>query len=283
MARPTKEGLDYFPLDVDIDQDDKVSIIIAKHGMEGFGVLIKLLMKIYKDGYSYPWTEKEQIIFSSGVNVNINKVNEIINDCVKWGFFHQKTFEEQEVLTSKGIQERYLLATSRRVNVDINEKLKLVSVDINSNSSQKQSTKSTQSKRKEIRVDKTKEEKAENAFSYYEKNFGLLSSKVSETVGYWLDQFESKDEIIIEAMKIAELRNKRNFGYVEGILKDWKNKNAKTLEDCQGLQAEFKTNIGTHTKQNKVTKTEEGDLIENGEYSQDYSKYDFYKEREPKF
>ena len=34
MARPLKEGLDYFPLDVDVDQDDKVAIIEGMHGVE---------------------------------------------------------------------------------------------------------------------------------------------------------------------------------------------------------------------------------------------------------
>ena len=42
MARPQKEGLDYFPFDVDMDQDDKVALIEAKHGITGFGVVVKL-------------------------------------------------------------------------------------------------------------------------------------------------------------------------------------------------------------------------------------------------
>jgi len=29
MARPTKTGLDYFPLDVDMDNDDKIALIEA--------------------------------------------------------------------------------------------------------------------------------------------------------------------------------------------------------------------------------------------------------------
>lgn len=32
MARPTKTGLEYFPLDVDMDQDDKLFFIEAKYG-----------------------------------------------------------------------------------------------------------------------------------------------------------------------------------------------------------------------------------------------------------
>lgn len=161
MARPPKDGLDYFPLDVNMDQDDKVIVIFAKYGIEGFGILIKLLMEIYKNGYSYQWTEKEQLIFSSRVSVDINKVNELVNDCIKWGFFNKEIYESHQVLTSKGIQNRYLLATSRRVNVDINEDIKLVSVDINDKSVEKPTAKSTQKKRKEKKVKETKTKYAE--------------------------------------------------------------------------------------------------------------------------
>ena len=79
MARPIKEGLEYFPLDCDIDQDDKITLIEAQHGLIGFGIAIKLLMKIYNNSYFYEWTEKEQLLFSKRVNVNINEVNVVIN------------------------------------------------------------------------------------------------------------------------------------------------------------------------------------------------------------
>ena len=35
MARPTKQGIDYFPLDVDFDLDDKFQLVMAKHGAIG--------------------------------------------------------------------------------------------------------------------------------------------------------------------------------------------------------------------------------------------------------
>jgi len=40
MARPQKNGLDYFPLDVDMDQDDKIALIEAQHGVVGFAKTI---------------------------------------------------------------------------------------------------------------------------------------------------------------------------------------------------------------------------------------------------
>ena len=126
MARPQKEGLDYFPLDVDMDQDDKIALIEARYGIVGFGVVIRLFMKIYKNSYFYEWTEKEQLLFSRRVNVDINVINEIINDCLKWGIFDKSMYEEHKVLTSRGIQRRYLKAADRRQSVQISSNYMLL-------------------------------------------------------------------------------------------------------------------------------------------------------------
>lgn len=169
MARPIKEGLEYFPLDCDIDQDDKITLIEAQHGLIGFGIAIKLLMRIYKNSYFYEWTEKEQLLFSKRVNVDINSVNVIIDDLVKWDFFDKELFETQRILTSKGIQKRYLMAVNRRQKIKIlknhllldeesvNEYKNLVIADINSNSKIVNDDIGTQRKVKESKVNKNKE------------------------------------------------------------------------------------------------------------------------------
>jgi hypothetical protein len=56
MSRPIKQGLDYFPMDVEVD--DKIELIEAKHGISGFGILVKLFQKIYKEGYYLNWNEE---------------------------------------------------------------------------------------------------------------------------------------------------------------------------------------------------------------------------------
>lgn len=173
MARPLKEGLEYFPLDCDIDQDDKITLIEAKHGIKGFGVVIKLLMKIYNNSYFYEWTEKEQLLFSKRVNVDINEVNVVINDLIKWNFFNKELYETQRILTSKGIQKRYLMAVGRRQVVKILKKhllldqevinvyKNLVIVDINHSSEVVNVDIGTQRKEKESKVNKTKEKEKE--------------------------------------------------------------------------------------------------------------------------
>ncbi|MFH0067518.1 conserved phage C-terminal domain-containing protein [Peribacillus sp. NPDC056705] len=134
MARPTKEGLDYFPLDTDIDQDEKIIVVVAKYGMRGFGVIIRFMMEVYKSGYFYRWTEKEHYVFSMKVAEPVEFLNELVEECLKWGFFNQKMFEEYGILTSKGFQKRFLLASTRRKGHSIKPEYNLVNVDINHSS-----------------------------------------------------------------------------------------------------------------------------------------------------
>jgi len=191
MARPQKEGLDYFSLDVAMDQDDKVVLVEAKHKITGFAVLIKLLMKIYKEGYFYMWTEREQLLFSSRINVDINNVVEVVNDCIKWGLFNSSLYEKYQILTSCGIQKRYIEATKRRkeitliheyliveppaegvhfkvhfINVDKNTVSEMVNVDINP--TERELTSTFIPKVKESKVKESKGNQSKEATPYSE-------------------------------------------------------------------------------------------------------------------
>ena len=57
MARPTKEGLDYFPLYVDIFEDEKIEAISGEFGIKGEIVVIKLLCATYKNEYFILWND----------------------------------------------------------------------------------------------------------------------------------------------------------------------------------------------------------------------------------
>ena len=167
MARPQKEGIDYFPLDVKMD--DEIKLIEAKFNVAGFGILIKLYQIIYDNSYYIKWTERELLLYSNRINADINLINEVVIECLKWNIFDKDLYEKFEILTSKGIQKRYIEATQRRkdvsffkeyllvnleekyqerVNVNINE----INADINS---EKEDI-STQSKLKESKVKNTK-------------------------------------------------------------------------------------------------------------------------------
>jgi len=129
MARPTKEGLDYFPLDVNFDQDDKLVVPMAKFGISGYGIIVRLMSEIYKNSYFYRWGTKEQYVFANRVNVDINLINEIIKECAEWGFFHKELFETYQILTSRGFQTRYIGASKRRKEITFIEEYTLVNLE----------------------------------------------------------------------------------------------------------------------------------------------------------
>ncbi|MDB2100050.1 Lin1244/Lin1753 domain-containing protein [Clostridium paraputrificum] len=244
MARPVKEGLEYFPLDCDIDQDDKVALIEAQHGIKGFGVVIKLLMKIYKNGYFYEWTEKEQLLFSKRVNVDINEVNVIINDLIKWNFFNEELFRSKKILTSNGIQKRYLAAVGRRQKVKIlkeylllddetiNVYKNLVIVDINTSSEVVNVDIGTQSKVKKSKVKESKENNNNKSLLLFEElGFGSISPIILEDIK--LLEKEYTETWVIEALKEASEQGIRNIKYVKGILKNWKARGFKAEKPQQ--------------------------------------------------
>lgn len=121
MARPLKKGIAYFPLDVDFFEDDKVEYITARFDEKGELIVIKLLCAIYRNGYYTDWNNDKQLIFAkrAGKNVSPSLVNDVVTELVKRGFFDKGIFNSFGLLTSKGIQTRYLEAVIGRKNVDI--------------------------------------------------------------------------------------------------------------------------------------------------------------------
>lgn len=124
LARPQKEGLDYFSLDVSLD--DKFKLIIAEFGLEGLGIIVALLQKIYENGYYYCWNDDALLLYSLHNNTDKTRVNTVITRCIERGIFNKELFDKYSILTSNGIQKRYLKVCkeSRRKRVPfINEYL----------------------------------------------------------------------------------------------------------------------------------------------------------------
>src|SRR5690606_20665012 len=63
------------------------------------------------------------------INVDINYLNEIINDCLKWGLFDENVYKKHKILTSRGIQKRYLEAVKRRKEIKIIKEYSLLHHD----------------------------------------------------------------------------------------------------------------------------------------------------------
>lgn len=115
MARPNKIGLDYFPLDVDIFEDEKVSAISGEFGIKGEITVIRLLCAIYRNGYYILWNDLLKFkLLRSMPGISSELIESIVNRLVLWGFFDKTLFDSVKVLTSRGIQKRYFEASKRR-------------------------------------------------------------------------------------------------------------------------------------------------------------------------
>ena len=107
MARIAKSGLEYFPLDIDFFQDIRIRKLIKRKGGKAVTVYTLLLCLIYKNGYYMQWDEELPFIGSEMSGYEEAYVAEVIDTCLSLGLFDKTLYETEQVLTSKGIQERY--------------------------------------------------------------------------------------------------------------------------------------------------------------------------------
>jgi phage replication O-like protein O len=98
-------------------------------------------------------------------------------------------------------------------------------------------------KNKEILKESSKERESSSAstnvslcFQFYESNVGMLSPIHREEMLHYFDDFNGDGEVLIEAMKIACDRDKKNFGFVKWLLNHWLNANAKTIDAVKAYE-----------------------------------------------
>ncbi|EOO68088.1 DnaD and phage-associated domain-containing protein [Bacillus cereus VD196] len=74
-------------------------------------------------------------------------------------------------------------------------------------------------------------------FSFYESNFGILNSFIAESISQWVN--DTNEELVQAAMERA-LKQQKKWNYAEGILKQWVNKNIRTLAGVNAAEIEYK-------------------------------------------
>ncbi len=93
---------------------------------------------------------------------------------------------------------------------------------------------------------------AGDVFKVYEQEFGTLTPLIADAVQDDIDTYSA--EWVAEAMEIAVLRNKRNWKYVQGILRRCKAKNVRpSLNRLESDNANHNKGNRQRTKQPKST------------------------------
>ena len=112
----TYDGINYFPIGVNFMEENAMEVIEAKYGIKGPAIVLKLLCKIYKEGYFIRWDEEQCLIFANkaGREVQVAEVQGIIEILFIKGILDENSYREDGILTSESIQKVWLEATKRR-------------------------------------------------------------------------------------------------------------------------------------------------------------------------
>lgn len=263
MARPLKDGIDYFPFDVDFLQDKKIRLIKGEYGSKGVLIVIQLLCSIYKENGYFSTCDPDDCILVAdtvGCGCDANTIEEVVQGCLRRSIFDRGVFEAFGVLTSRGIQRRYLRASGARDNIDmiqeywlldiddkkdvpasISKKItfKNVSLQINPDKTQINSVNLQNNPKSKVKESRVKESKAEESKEDTELCGDETIAEVFrefERCGFRINGY-SKDQLIdmsdtysaewtCEAIRRAAKRGRKTMSYIEGILRSWNNKGA---------------------------------------------------------
>ncbi|EAF1140235.1 DnaD domain protein [Listeria monocytogenes] len=104
-----------------------------------------------------------------------------------------------------------------------------------------------------------------NFKDFWEQNgFGMMLPIELEKLLAWVDDFAGNREIVMKALEVTSEQgaNKRNYAYVNKILKNWESRGFKTIADVDAaekqrqIELEQKYNKPTYNKYNKPVKEE---------------------------
>lgn len=304
MGRQNKVGLDYFELDCHMDE--KVELIEAEFGLKGFAIIVKLYQRIYSGfGYYCEWTPDISLLWARRLGVSHggdmkglggmleesfpsgskgrlgyaldkgslpgfpdNLINGVVAASIRRGIFSKELFNKYHILTSSGIQKRYLNAVSKREKVEVKKEYLLFSIPqniknvvINSISDGRNEIndgRNTQSKEEESREeniicddDDTCARAKEIAFLFVDKYWGrkatdadtdkvrgLILSVKDRTVLLNTD----KVKLLEYAFECSTSANALNWHYIHGVIQRLKARGITTVE--QAHEFDFKRDFG---------------------------------------
>lgn len=130
MAGKPKRSIDFAGWRTDIfENDTKIDELIEAQGWIGFSIYFYLCQKAYaSDGYFYRWsyTNAATTARRMGGGIGSETIRQVVALCLQIGLFDKRLFDREGVLTSRGIQRRYMVAIQKRSFKEVEEKLWLL-------------------------------------------------------------------------------------------------------------------------------------------------------------
>lgn len=130
MAGKPKRSIDFAGWRTDIfENDTKIDELIEAQGWIGFSIYFYLCQKAYaSDGYFYQWsyTNSATTARRMGGGIGSETIRQVVGLCLQIGLFDKRLFDREGILTSRGIQRRYIVAIQKRSFKEVEEKLWLL-------------------------------------------------------------------------------------------------------------------------------------------------------------
>ena len=119
MSGTPKKGLDYAGWATNIFDSESSPIdgLLDSQGWIGFGIYFFLCQRAYStDGYYYRWSYNNAASTARkmGGGVKAETVKQVVSLCLQNGLFDNELFDREGILTSKMIQERFMIAVEKR-------------------------------------------------------------------------------------------------------------------------------------------------------------------------
>jgi len=169
MARPQKEGMDYFPHDTDAVNDEKIEALRALYGNDGYAFYFILLERIYRtNNFELDVSNAETIqILARKVAVTTEKFKQMLDTALKWNCFDADAYRERSCLTSSGIKKRARVVVEKRKKMQKayrRQKAGVSEAETGEETGQETGAETPQSKEKKSKAKKSKveESKASN-------------------------------------------------------------------------------------------------------------------------
>ena len=259
MARPRKEGLDYFPHSCISDQ--RIDLVRVQFGLKGYAVIYRLYEKIYLEkGYFCEWTDDIALMFAHDNGMNVNVVSDIVNAGIKRGIFDRDLFEKYQILTSKDIQETYLAVVSKlkRTSVSLIQEYLLADCTLFGISSEKTlvssekiqvySIENPQKKRKESKEKEKKTKESKYAVSMPLRDGSMY--QISENTVNQLQQLYVRISVIQSLRKMADFlynntQKRRDYLAMDNYIRWW------LEQDSDKVKSETQQENSPHQQEHK--------------------------------
>lgn len=211
MARPQKEGLDYFPHDVDAVNDEKIEALRMLYGNDGYAFYFILLERIYRNKeFELDISDAETIqILSKKIGINEETFNQILSTAIKRECFDMEAYEKRGVLTSNGIKKRAGVVVEKR------EKMRARYEEKKKEVSDAETTEETESETPQSKVKKSKEKKSNIYNTDTPKRF--IPPSLEEIQAYCRERNNN-----VDAQRWYDFYLSKNWMIGKNKMKDWK-------------------------------------------------------------